>query len=59
LDKDCAKKSTRNTTVQQNQQDIRKRDILYDQDRKRLNQSLLQNWMTLKKHHKENCSQYK
>jgi hypothetical protein len=36
-------------TVQQDHQDIRNRVILYDEERKRLNQSLLQNWMTLKK----------
>jgi len=36
-------------TVQHNQQDIRNGDILYHQEQKRLNQSLLQNWMILKK----------
>jgi hypothetical protein len=35
-------------TVQQNQQDIRNKDILYDQERKRLKQSMLHNWMTLR-----------
>ena len=45
-------------TVQQNEQDIRNGDTLYHQERKRLKQSLLQNWMIQKKHHKKNCSQY-